>query len=770
MNRNTKVKSHRKPGRSPLIGRAVVGALVGAAAMVYGAPPTAVAATLVPMADTYVESANPNTNFGTKPAVRLAAGLARVGYLKFDVTQVGARATLRVFSTSDVDEGIDVHSVADTGWSETGMTYNNRPAIGPVVRNTGPILPNLWYTVDVTSAVTQTGLVAFALTTTGSGSLYVDSREGGHPPELLSPAPPGPGSFDVTSLGGGTYRATSPVNGKSYQGSLKFVGEQAAYDLDATGGGTVRFGAGTYDLGASYWELRSLVGVEFAGAGMMLTTITNNMSIAADTEPFNFNTTDFVIIRDLTVAALGAVRSTSDAIDFDRGNHSSVIRVRVTASRARGVVFDGKGVGWTADWNTVKDCVIEGVPHNGVEFLASSHNVVEGCTIRDVTRHGIQIAKASAIAKQPNKTSNDNIVRNNVIDNSGLDGVNLNGGNRNLITGNQVTNSSNLSSGRDGIRLGTSDGIACDDNRVEGNRATDNQPTKTQRYGLAISSSLCHRSHVSANQLSGNLRGEFLDLGTGTVVVTTTDGQPPTVPGGVNATAVSSSSVTVAWNASSDTVGVTGYTVYRNGASVGTAVGGALSFSDTTVSPSTTYGYTVDAFDAAGNHSAASSPAVQVTTPAGPPGPSVRTFLPTADTYVNAASTGTSYGSSTTLRVDGSPDVHSYLRFTVQGLSSAPVSAVLRIWANSASSVGFGARTVAGPWSETTTYLDAPPVGTLIGSGGAHGTGAYVDIAVTSHVTGNGTYDLALTTTSGTAISLGSSEGANPPQLVVTTG
>ena len=451
---------------------------------------------------------------------------------------------------------------------------------------------------------------------------------------------------------------------------------------------------------------------------MMQTTITNNTSAAADTEPFNFNTTDFVIIRDLTVAALGAVRSTSDAIDFDRGNHSVGDPGPgdcLTGTRGR---LRREGPRLDRRRNTVQDCLIEGVPHNGVEFLASSHNIVEGCTIRDVTRHGIQIAKASAIAKQPNKTSNDNIVRNNVIDNSGLDGINLNGGHRNLITGNQVTNSSNLSSGRDGIRLGTSDGIACDDNRVEGNRATDNQPTKTQRYGLAISSSLCHRSHVSANQLSGNLRGEFLDLGTGTVVVTTTDGQPPTVPSGVTATAVSSSSVTVAWNASSDTVGVTGYTVYRNGASVGTAVGGALSFSDTTVSPSTTYGYTVDAFDAADNHSAASSPALQVTTPAGPPGPSVRTFLPTADTYVNAASTGTSYGSSTTLRVDGSPDVHSYLRFTVQGLSTAPVSAVLRIWANSASSVGFGASTVAGPWSETTTYLDAPPVGRLIGSGG----------------------------------------------------
>ncbi len=771
MNRNTKAMSQGRRGWRLLIGRSVMASLVGAAAVVYGAPPAAVAATLHPVADTYVESAFPNTNFGTKLSVRTSASPARVGYLKFDVTQVGARATLRVFATSDVSEGLEVHAVADTGWSESGMTYNNRPAVGALVGSTGPVLPNLWYTVDVTSAVTRTGLVAFALTSTGGGgSLYVDSREGGNPPELHSPAPPNPEVFDITSLGGDTYRATSPVNGKIYQGTLKFVGEQAAYDLDATGGGTVRFGAGIYDLGASYWELKSLVRVEFAGAGMALTTIRNNTSATKDTEPFNFNTTDFVVIRDLTVTALGALRSTSDAIDFDRGNHSSVIRVGVNASRARGVVFDGKGAGWTADHNTVRDCVIDGVPHNGIEFLASSNNIVEGCTVRNVTRHGIQIAKASTLASQPNKTSNDNIVRGNVIDNSGLDGINLNGGDRNLITGNQVTNSSDDTSGRDGIRLGTSDGIACDDNRVEGNSATDNQQPKTQRYGLAISSSLCHRSFVSGNQLAGNLKGDLLDLGTGTVVVTTTDGQAPTVPGGVTATAASSSSVTVAWNASSDTVGVTGYTVYRNGASVGTALGGSLSFSDTAVQPSTTYGYTVDAFDAAGNHSAASSPAVQVTTPAGPPGPAVRTFLPTADTYVNAASPASSYGNSTALRVDGSPDVHSYLRFTVQGLAGAPSSAVLRIWANSASNTGFQASSVGGAWSEATTYGDAPPVGAVIGSGGPHTGGLFIDIVVTSQVTGNGTYDLALTTTSSTAISLSSSEGLNPPQLVVTTG
>ncbi|MDX6646216.1 MAG: hypothetical protein QOK40_1943, partial [Miltoncostaeaceae bacterium] len=42
-------------------------------------------------------------------------------------------------------------------------------------------------------------------------------------------------------------------------------------------------------------------------------------------------------------------------------------------------------------------------------------------------------------------------------------------------------------------------------------------------------------------------------------------------------------------------------------------------------------------------------------------------------------------------------------------------------------------------------------------------------VDVTSLVTGNGTYSLGLSTTSGTALSLASREsGANSPQLVIT--
>lgn len=94
----------------------------------------------------------------------------------------------------------------------------------------------------------------------------------------------------------------------------------------------------------------------------------------------------------------------------------------------------------------------------------------------------------------------------------------------------------------------------------------------------------------------------------------TADTTPPSVPTGLGATPVSSSQINLSWSPSSDDTGVTGYTVRRDGAIVGTPA--ATSFSDTGLAPNTTYTYTVDAFDAADNTSAESA-GVQATTLAG---------------------------------------------------------------------------------------------------------------------------------------------------------
>ena len=83
------------------------------------------------------------------------------------------------------------------------------------------------------------------------------------------------------------------------------------------------------------------------------------------------------------------------------------------------------------------------------------------------------------------------------------------------------------------------------------------------------------------------------------------DTTAPSVPAGLHTTALTTTSVTIAWNTSADNVGVTGYTTYRGGASAGTSAG--TSFTITGLACGTSYAFSVDAYDAAGNHSAKSA-------------------------------------------------------------------------------------------------------------------------------------------------------------------
>ncbi|MFJ3902949.1 discoidin domain-containing protein [Streptomyces sp. NPDC090025] len=92
------------------------------------------------------------------------------------------------------------------------------------------------------------------------------------------------------------------------------------------------------------------------------------------------------------------------------------------------------------------------------------------------------------------------------------------------------------------------------------------------------------------------------------------DTSPPSVPGGLRTTATTANSASLAWTAATDNVGVTGYDVYRGGALVGTT--SSTSYTDSGLSASTAYSYTVRARDAAGNVSAGSAP-LSVTTSAG---------------------------------------------------------------------------------------------------------------------------------------------------------
>ncbi len=84
------------------------------------------------------------------------------------------------------------------------------------------------------------------------------------------------------------------------------------------------------------------------------------------------------------------------------------------------------------------------------------------------------------------------------------------------------------------------------------------------------------------------------------------DTEAPSVPQNLSATAVPPSQIDLAWDASSDNVGVTGYNIYRDNVLIDTSPTNAYSDSGLSVG---TYGYEASAFDAAANESARSAPA-----------------------------------------------------------------------------------------------------------------------------------------------------------------
>jgi len=82
------------------------------------------------------------------------------------------------------------------------------------------------------------------------------------------------------------------------------------------------------------------------------------------------------------------------------------------------------------------------------------------------------------------------------------------------------------------------------------------------------------------------------------------DASVPSVPTGLTATAVSSTTINLAWHASTDDSGtVAGYKIYRNGTSIPLKSVAGSAASDTGLAASTSYCYAVTAYDGSGNES-----------------------------------------------------------------------------------------------------------------------------------------------------------------------
>ena len=244
------------------------------------------------------------------------------------------------------------------------------------------------------------------------------------------------------------------------------------------------------------------------------------------------------------------------------------------------------------------------------------------------------------------------------------------------------------------------------------------------------------------------------------------DTTAPSVPTSVTATATGPDTVEVAWTASTDDVGVTGYHVYRDGSSTPQAtVTSGTSFLDIGLVGGTSHSYTVSAFDGAENESAEASPPITVTTD--PP----VVLAPIADAYVDASEGNNNFGTATDLEIDGAPTMVTYMKFDVSGITGTVTDAKLLLWTSTSDATGFEVFGVSDTsWSESNvTYQSAPAYGsTAVGSSGPITAGSWTTVDVTSLVTGNGLISIAIATSSNSPLTFSSREGSDPPQLVIT--
>ena len=146
-------------------------------------------------------------------------------------------------------------------------------------------------------------------------------------------------------------------------------------------------------------------------------------------------------------------------------------------------------------------------------------------------------------------------------------------------------------------------------------------------------------------------------------------------------------------------------------------------------------------------------------------------FTPVADAHVRSDARSVNYGGLGELWADSSPTTRSYLRFQVTGVTGTVSHALLRVYAKAGHSTGFRVQKVTNTtWSESSiNYSNAPSVSsTVAANSGALTAGAFKTVDITSLISGNGTYSLALTTTSSAGVVLSSREsGANAPSLTV---
>jgi hypothetical protein len=142
------------------------------------------------VADLYVNSANPGSNYGKSPFMKISSNPEMNAYMRFTVTGLKgksiAHAYLLIYTNNSNKQGFSVAMVESTSWGEESTSFKNAPSVGDALADSGAISADSWITLDLTEVVTGEGIYDFSITANGDKSISLASRESGvNAPQLV---------------------------------------------------------------------------------------------------------------------------------------------------------------------------------------------------------------------------------------------------------------------------------------------------------------------------------------------------------------------------------------------------------------------------------------------------------------------------------------------------------------------------------------------------------------------------------------------------------
>jgi hypothetical protein len=560
----------------------VLAALALALALAAAMPALASAATTVfnPVADSYVSSSSPNTNYGTSTHLRAQGSTPTyTSYLRFDVQGLSGQVTGAVLRLSPLaSQTVDVRGVSDSSWGETTIKYSNAPPVGDVAASSVAVYagPPQWLSINVSSLVQANGTVSMALTSPSTGTTLRDfsSRNAGSslaPQLVVQTASPG------DNLIGAAGDIACPTTSSSYNGgagTATSCQQRATSDLllGLNLAAVLPLGDEQYEVGALS-EFQTVYDSTWGRLNALSHPVPGNHEYQASSAASGY----FDYFNGAGNPTGLAGQRGKGYYSYDLGNWH-LIALNSNCSKVGGCGTGSPQELWLAtDLAThPSSCILAYYHHPN--FKSASVTT----TLTPAFWQDLYVADADVVLNG-HAPSYERFARQTP---SGA--ADPNAGIREFVvaTGGRYHTAFSTIAPNSGARNNTDFGVLLMTLRPDG-------------YDWRFQA------------IAG---GKFTDVGSDSCTAPTVDTEPPSAPRSLAVAANNVNAVSLKWTASTDNDGVASYEIRRDGVVVGTSR--TPTFADTTVQPGTTYSYRALAYDAVGNVSAQSS-ARSVTTPTG---------------------------------------------------------------------------------------------------------------------------------------------------------